>query len=132
MFKPCFITELRRHGFSQRIRGLKFTYCKHYIFSLYTYLRTCSINPGVRKWFSTASCFVNLQGLGTSDQDLIRIIVTRCEVDMVQIKQEFQGRYGKSLESFIQVSGVHTCIYFNIPSNVNQIGVNMHSGWGIN
>lgn len=33
---------------------------------------------------------------------LIRIIVTRCEVDMVQIKSEFQRLYGKSLEKFVE------------------------------
>ena len=46
--------------------------------------------------------FVALQA-GTADRDLIRIIVTRCEVDMVQIKQEFNRLYNKSLESYISV-----------------------------
>lgn len=44
------------------------------------------------------------QGAGTDDRSLVRIMVTRCEVDMVQIKQEFQKLYGKTLESFIQVN----------------------------
>ena len=46
--------------------------------------------------------FLALQA-GTADRDLIRIIVTRCEVDMVQIKQEFNRLYNKSLESYISV-----------------------------
>jgi len=43
------------------------------------------------------------KGAGTKDDALIRVIVSRCEVDMVQIKQEFQRLHGKTLESFIEV-----------------------------
>lgn len=41
-------------------------------------------------------------GLGTADDKLIRLIVTRCEIDMVEIKGAFQRLYGKSLKSFIK------------------------------
>jgi hypothetical protein len=44
----------------------------------------------------------SMKGAGTNDDTLIRVIVSRCEVDMVQIKQEFQRAYGKTLESFVQ------------------------------
>jgi hypothetical protein len=43
----------------------------------------------------------SMKGLGTNDNTLIRIIVSRCEVDMVQIISEFHRQYGKTLESFI-------------------------------
>jgi hypothetical protein len=43
----------------------------------------------------------SMKGLGTNDDTLIRIIVSRCEIDMVQIIAEFQKVFGKSLESFI-------------------------------
>jgi len=43
----------------------------------------------------------SMSGLGTKDKALIRIMVTRCEVDMVDIKNAFQAKYGKTLESFI-------------------------------
>jgi len=43
----------------------------------------------------------SMAGLGTKDKALIRIMVTRCEVDMVDIKNAFQAKYGKTLESFI-------------------------------
>ncbi|CAK9297034.1 unnamed protein product [Gordionus sp. m RMFG-2023] len=43
----------------------------------------------------------SMKGIGTNDDMLIRIVVTRCEVDMQNIKSEFQRLYGKSLESFI-------------------------------
>lgn len=44
------------------------------------------------------------QGMGTDDDALVRIIATRCEVDMIQIKQEFQKQFGKTLDSMIEVS----------------------------
>jgi hypothetical protein len=48
--------------------------------------------------------------MGTDDRTLIRIIVTRAEVDMVQIKQEFQTQFGKTLDGFIRVSCLFTKI----------------------
>ncbi|KAK3801946.1 hypothetical protein RRG08_064540 [Elysia crispata] len=49
----------------------------------------------------------SMKGLGTDDRTLIRVIVSRCEVDMKQIKMEFQNRYGKDLVGFVRddVSG---------------------------
>ncbi|CAG5125751.1 unnamed protein product [Candidula unifasciata] len=44
----------------------------------------------------------SMKGLGTDDRTLIRIIVTRCEVDMKQIKAEFQRLFGKTLEAFVR------------------------------
>ena len=43
-----------------------------------------------------------MAGIGTNDKSLIRIVVTRCEIDMQDIKEEFQRYYGKSLKSFIK------------------------------
>lgn len=43
-----------------------------------------------------------MKGAGTDDKTLIRIVITRAEVDMVQVKQEFQREFGKSLEEFIK------------------------------
>jgi Annexin len=44
-----------------------------------------------------------VQGAGTKDNTLIRVVVSRCEVDMVQIKQEVQRQFGKSLDALIEV-----------------------------
>jgi len=44
----------------------------------------------------------SMSGMGTNDRSLIRLVVTRCEIDMVDIKQEFQRYYGKSLKEFIK------------------------------
>uniref|UniRef100_A0A671WH27 Annexin n=1 Tax=Sparus aurata TaxID=8175 RepID=A0A671WH27_SPAAU len=42
------------------------------------------------------------QGLGTTDSVLIRIMVARAEIDMLDIKAEFLKMYGKTLYSFIK------------------------------
>ncbi len=34
---------------------------------------------------------------------LKRVVISRCEIDMADIKQQFQQKYGKTLESFIAV-----------------------------
>ena len=47
--------------------------------------------------------------MGTDDRTLIRVVVSRCEVDMKQIKEEFQRRYGQGLEAFIRVS-IHSVV----------------------
>lgn len=58
-----------------------------------------------------------IQGLGTDDKTLIRVIITRAEVDMVQVKQEFQKEFGKSLEDFIKVS-IYACNKNNIENDI--------------
>ena len=45
-----------------------------------------------------------MQGLGTDDDTLVRVVVSRCEVDMVQIKQLFQKNYTQDLGAYIKVS----------------------------
>lgn len=44
----------------------------------------------------------SMAGIGTNDKSLVRLIVTRCEIDMIDVKEEFQRYYGKSLKSFIK------------------------------
>nr|XP_039261431.1 annexin A4-like [Styela clava] len=43
----------------------------------------------------------SMKGLGTEDSTLTRIIVTRSEIDMTQIKEKFNEKYGETLEQFI-------------------------------
>ncbi|XP_034230490.1 annexin B11-like isoform X2 [Thrips palmi] len=45
--------------------------------------------------------YKSMKGLGTDDRSLIRLVVSRCEVDMGDIKTAFEAAYGKTLASFI-------------------------------
>lgn len=46
--------------------------------------------------------YKSMKGLGTDDDTLIRVMVSRCEIDMLEIRSEFKKKYGKSLHSFIK------------------------------
>lgn len=61
-------------------------------------LEHCHFNNQTRPYMSRF-----LQGLGTNDRMLVRVMVSRCEVDMVQIKKVFYQKYHKTLGSFIKV-----------------------------
>ncbi|KAL4002153.1 Annexin family protein [Acanthocheilonema viteae] len=43
-----------------------------------------------------------MKGLGTNDKDLIRIIVSRSEIDLALIKQQYEQSYGQSLVDSIR------------------------------
>ena len=47
------------------------------------------------------SLYKSMKGIGTDDRRLIRVVVTRCDIDMLSIKRRFFELYGKTLESFI-------------------------------
>lgn len=44
----------------------------------------------------------SMAGLGTSDNALIRLCITRCEIDMLNIKKDFQAMFEDSLKSYIE------------------------------
>jgi annexin A7/11 len=66
-------------------------------FALLTILR-CSQNPA--KYF-TKQLHKSMRGLGTNDTALIRLIVTRTEIDMQYIKIEYQKKYRKTLNDAV-------------------------------
>lgn len=45
----------------------------------------------------------SLKGMGTNDRQLIRIVITRCEIDMGEIKRQYAAKYGESLADAIKV-----------------------------
>ncbi|KER33325.1 hypothetical protein T265_12644, partial [Opisthorchis viverrini] len=60
----------------------------------------------------------SMKGLGTKDETLIRIIVSRCEMDMGKIKEEFQKESGKTLESWISRS---IQLYWRVPRDTHRV-----------
>lgn len=52
--------------------------------------------------FFAERLYKSMKGLGTTDSILIRVMVSRSEIDMQDIKAEFLKTYGKSLHSFIK------------------------------
>ena len=56
-----------------------------------------------RAGYFAEQLYKSMKGLGSEDRRLIRLVVTRSEVDMKEIKQAFMENYGQSLENFISV-----------------------------
>ncbi|XP_033209965.1 annexin B9-like [Belonocnema kinseyi] len=54
-----------------------------------------------RAGFFAEQLYKSMKGLGTDDRRLIRLIVTRSEIDLGEIKHAFMEKYGKSLEDMI-------------------------------
>ncbi|XP_061118753.1 annexin A4-like [Conger conger] len=52
--------------------------------------------------FFAERLYKSMKGLGTTDTVLIRVMVARAEIDMLDIKAEFLKMYGKTLHSFIK------------------------------
>ncbi|CAI5446603.1 unnamed protein product [Caenorhabditis angaria] len=52
--------------------------------------------------FFAQQLHASMKGLGTRDNDLIRVLVSRSEVDLELIKTEFQTLYNKNLEDVVK------------------------------
>ena len=62
--------------------------------------------------------YKSMKGVGTNDAALIRVIVTRAEMDMEYIKTEFLNTYGKTLERMISsdISGDYKAFLLTLVS----------------
>ena len=69
----------------------------HHSFSPVTY----SKNPA--KFFA-GRLYKSMKGAGTDEETLTRVMVSRCEIDMVHIKTCFASEYNERLYKFIKVS----------------------------
>ncbi|KAJ1438652.1 OST-HTH/LOTUS domain [Sesbania bispinosa] len=58
----------------------------------------CAVNPG--KYFAKV-LHKAMEGLGTDDTTLVRVIVTRTEIDMQYIKAEYSKKYRKTLNDAV-------------------------------
>ncbi|VDD81475.1 unnamed protein product [Mesocestoides corti] len=46
--------------------------------------------------------YKSMKGLGTHDENLVRMIMAHCEVDLANIKEVFETMYGKTLEDMVK------------------------------
>ncbi|VDP07199.1 unnamed protein product [Heligmosomoides polygyrus] len=68
-----------------------------------SYLTIVRAATNKQNYFAT-QLYNAMKGLGTHDNDLIRAIVSRSEVDLELIKEEYKALYGNTLEEAIRVS----------------------------
>lgn len=67
-----------------------------------------------------------MKGMGTDDDTLVRVVVSRCEIDMVQIKEEFQKMTGQTLEQYIAVSLPIILVWYMYDTNKILEGLYMY------
>lgn len=88
--------KLRQEDVSRASQVIKQRYCSRITIALSCLAGPQRASPDIR------SCSLP-QGLGTDDSTLIRVMVSRAEIDMLDIRANFKRLYGKSLYSFIKV-----------------------------
>ncbi|XP_067876344.1 annexin A7-like isoform X2 [Heterodontus francisci] len=76
----------------------------------------CVVN---RPAFFAEKLYKSMKGAGTNDSTLIRVIVTRSEIDLVQVKQAFWEKYQKSLRTMVEsdTSGDYKRLLLSIIGN---------------
>lgn len=77
----------------------------------------CSID---KTEFFASRLYKSMKGLGTNDSQLIRLIVSRSEIDLKDIKLAFERLYGKSLRSWIKVKLSRTQINITLRISIEN------------
>ena len=62
-----------------------------------SYIQAVLNHSGDKLTISNCISLSSIQGFGTNDATLIRIIVSRCEIDLQDIKKSFERQFGKKL-----------------------------------
>lgn len=69
---------------------------KHWVFSVKT--------VHDRTGYFAEQLYKSMKGLGTDDRSLIRIVTSRSEIDLEDIKESFLQKYGQTLAEWVIVS----------------------------
>lgn len=69
-----------------------------------------------RSGYYAEMMYESMKGLGTKDDDLIRLIVLRHEIDLPRIKSEYESKYGKSLHDAVksELSGDYKKLFLTL------------------
>uniref|UniRef100_A0A8C5JYZ2 Annexin n=1 Tax=Jaculus jaculus TaxID=51337 RepID=A0A8C5JYZ2_JACJA len=82
-------------------RDLLSSVCREFSGSVESGLKTILQCAQNRPAFFAERLYYSMKGAGTDDSTLVRIVVTRSEIDLVQIKQVFTQMYQKTLATMI-------------------------------
>ncbi|XP_026398924.1 annexin D5-like [Papaver somniferum] len=91
------VSSAYRNIYGSLKKAVKSETSGNFEFGLLTILK-CAENPA--KYFAK-ELYKSMKGLGTTDSTLIRIVVTRTEIDMQYIKAEYHKKFHKSLADAI-------------------------------
>lgn len=103
---PAYIAERLYKSMKVRIVFLYSVplFC-HITKMMYSETRFC--NASISRLFLNKKHLCFFQGAGTTESTLTRIIVSRSEVDLQDIKAEYKKLFGTSLYADIEVRSIH-------------------------
>ncbi|TYH73696.1 hypothetical protein ES332_D05G347100v1 [Gossypium tomentosum] len=94
----CAVSDIYKTMFKKTLeKAIRDETHKNFEYALKTILRCAESPPR----FYAKALRKAMKGIGTADTDLIRIVVTRAEVDMHYIKAEYRKKYGKTLNDAV-------------------------------
>lgn len=117
------IEQAIKHEMDGELHEAMMAIGKYYFFISIDFIKVKCICPFFLCWIFIVECvqspaafFANrlykaMDGMGTEDTTLIRIIVSRSEIDLATIKDEFERIYNRTLYSAVNVSSLKHEIY---------------------